>query len=99
MEIEIINDREIIVNGVLSKDEFFKLARIVKRDGAGDEADVEKLVLWAIKQRTGAECLNLLLEDFLTIDGWDGDEPQFGIPSDDEDFPELLDFSPPEVRR
>ena len=93
------NDDNIIINGILSKREFLKLAEAVKRGGVTDEAEAAKLVRWAIKQRTNTECLNLLLEDFFTVTGWNGDEPLFGMPADALDFTELIDFPMPEVSR
>lgn len=99
MDIETINNHEIFVNGVLSKGEFLKLVQILKRDGVNDEAEVEKVVVWAIKQRTGAELLNLLLEGFLAYDSWNGDEPIFGVPAAESEFPELLDFPNSEAEK
>lgn len=83
---------EIVFNGILSKDEFFKLKNAVRcDDGTVDEAELDRLVNWTLEKRTAIECLNLLLEGFMTISEWKNGEPIFGLPSDSVEFAELLE--------
>ena len=93
---EIIGDDEIVFNGILSNDEIFKLQQAVKRDGVIDEDEATKLVLWAIEIRTGAECLKMLLEEFVVVNGWQNNgEPRFGLPMDELEFLGSLEFDQP----
>jgi hypothetical protein len=84
-------DYEIVLNEVLSKDEVFKLQESVRCNGEINEAEVERLLRWAIKARTDVGCLDLLMEGFIGILGWKENEPQFGIGRVPDDFFTELD--------
>lgn len=75
---------EIEFGGMLTKEEFLKLAQATRRrDGQIDEATVEKLVNWVIEKRTGAECARMLIDGFLTFEGFGADDnPVFLLPED-----------------
>ena len=67
-------------SGMLTRDEFFKLFNAVRRDSTVDEDELTKLVNWVVEKRSGAEVANLIVEGFLTVSGWDGDEPRLMPP-------------------
>lgn len=76
---------EIEFGGILSKAEFFKLMEATRKpDGKIDESDVEKLVNWAIEKRTGASCVDLLLNGFVKFSGFDSEGMPVFMPHDDE---------------
>lgn len=64
-------------NGMVTKEEFFKLSQSIKRNGEINEDELEKLVDWVTEKRCGASCADLLIEGFLTIETWDGNDPKF----------------------
>lgn len=73
---------EIEFKGILSKDEFFKLIEAVRRDGAIDEAEAEKLVNWAYGQLTGAGLVNLMINGLLKVESWTAGNPNV-VPTED----------------
>lgn len=73
---------EIEFNGILSKDDFFKLIQAVRRDGAIDEAEAEKLVNWAIERLTGAGLVNLMINGMLKVENWSDGNPNV-VPTDE----------------
>ena len=77
-----IDDQEIVFNGLLTKDEFFSLIQSIKRDGAIDEDESNRLVKWASGVLAQAELVKLLIEGFCTIDGWNGDAPNI-VPTEE----------------
>ncbi len=72
-------------NEMITKDELFKLSQSIKRDGEIDEAELEKLVDWVTDKRCGATCADLVIEGFLTVESWDGNDPHFKPVKDDFD--------------
>lgn len=73
----------ILFNGMLTKEEFFTLIDAAKKHNPNaDEQEISKLVNWAIEKRVGAECVKLLIDGFLELRGWNGDEPQIAPPAE-----------------
>lgn len=73
---------EIEFSGILSKDDFFKLIGAVRRNGAIDEAEAEKLVNWAIERLTGAGLVNLMINGMLKVESWSDGNPNV-VPTND----------------
>jgi len=83
-------------NGMLTKEEFLKLAQATRKmDGQIDEQEVEKLVNWAIEKRAGASCVDLIVNGFLTVAGFDADGNPNLMPPDDEDFSTAIQMKIP----
>lgn len=69
---------EIEFNGLITKEEFLKVVKLV----GNDEAQVAKLVTWIVARRSEAEVANLMLEGLFEFNGWDGDAPLL-VPTDE----------------
>lgn len=74
---------EMEFNGLITKDEFLKVVKLV----GNNEEEVAKVVKWIVAKRSEAEVVNLMLQGFFEFSGWDGDDPIL-VPSDEliEDF-------------
>lgn len=80
-----MDNTNINFNEMITKDEFFKLSQAIKRDGEINETELEKLVNWVTEKRCGASCADLVIEGFLKVEGWDGNNPNFKPVEDDFD--------------
>lgn len=78
-----IREIEVEFNGLITKEEFLQVVKMV----SNDEEEVAKLVTWIVARRGEAEVANLMLEGLFEFCGWDGDDPLL-VPTDQviEDF-------------
>jgi hypothetical protein len=71
-------------DGLLSKEDFFKLLQAIKRDGNINETEAEKLTKWATEALTQAGLVTLVMNGFLKVQGWDENGFPLLVPTDEE---------------